>query len=400
MKWLIVEDALKDRKGHWVEYIDTFRSGLRARGDAVTILAERNAEQFIQCWLDTYAVLPNSIWHRMSDQASRWKRLARIPQHGFQTQRTVQKWLRSQPLPDVIFVPTVLVHHLLGWWRIYESFLKQTPTKLLLFFPNAPLNEMTDDGPAALRTDPSSRLFHWLIRRIAPAVRLRKVILGTETAAMQMALSQATGVPFTYLPHPVTALPDSRGSQERTASIHFGCYGAARYEKGSDLLQLAVERYLDAHPNSTSTFSIQWLQDFTDQGGRLISPSQRLREDPRVTFINRYFGEGEYDAQLRKTDIMLLPYRSPYRYRVSRVVIEALVNGLPVVASRGTTLWDQASTLGAAVPCDMEDAGSLADAIATAEQNWHGLKSEAVSKMAQSRHHFSVEAFATTLSLY
>ncbi len=401
MKWLIVEDALKDRKGHWVEYVDTFRSGLKARGDSVTILAEQHAESFIRSWPDTHAVLPDSIWHRMSDQASRVKRLARIPQHGFQTQKAVLKWLKSHPLPDVIFVPTVLVHHLLGWWRIYESYLKHTPTKLLLFFPNAPLNETSGDDQAELRKDPSSRLFQWLIRRIAPAVHQQKVILGTETAAMQRALSQATGVPFAYLPHPVNALPNTtqpKTTDLRRTSLHFGCYGAARHEKGSDLLQQAIELHLDAHPHSTSSFSIQWLQDFNDPDGRLISPSKRLRDDPRVTFIDRYFGEGEYDRQIQKTDVMLLPYRSPYRYRVSRVVIEAMVNGLPLVASRGTTLWEQASCLGAAIPCEMDNQQSLAAAIAMAEQNWPRVKAEAISKMPHSQQHFSVDAFAQQLS--
>ena len=28
MNWLIVEDALRDRKGHWLEYISTFVRGL------------------------------------------------------------------------------------------------------------------------------------------------------------------------------------------------------------------------------------------------------------------------------------------------------------------------------------------------------------------------------------
>jgi hypothetical protein len=33
MKWLIVEDALRDRKGHWLEYVSTFVRELRALGD-------------------------------------------------------------------------------------------------------------------------------------------------------------------------------------------------------------------------------------------------------------------------------------------------------------------------------------------------------------------------------
>ena len=35
MKWVIVEDALRDRRGHWLEYVSTFVRGLTALGDEV-----------------------------------------------------------------------------------------------------------------------------------------------------------------------------------------------------------------------------------------------------------------------------------------------------------------------------------------------------------------------------
>jgi len=38
MRWLIVEDALRDRKGHWLEYVSTFVRELRALGDEVVVL--------------------------------------------------------------------------------------------------------------------------------------------------------------------------------------------------------------------------------------------------------------------------------------------------------------------------------------------------------------------------
>jgi hypothetical protein len=37
MKWLIVEDALRDRTGHWLEYVSTFVRGLTALGDEVVV---------------------------------------------------------------------------------------------------------------------------------------------------------------------------------------------------------------------------------------------------------------------------------------------------------------------------------------------------------------------------
>ena len=47
MKWLIVEDALSDRNGYWLEYISTFVRELRALGDEVVVLCDRKAQGFV-----------------------------------------------------------------------------------------------------------------------------------------------------------------------------------------------------------------------------------------------------------------------------------------------------------------------------------------------------------------
>ena len=78
MRWLIVEDALRDRKGHWFEYVRTFRNGLVALGDSVTVLASKEAKAFIQTELEAKPVLPEYIWHRMSDGSSVLKRYLRV----------------------------------------------------------------------------------------------------------------------------------------------------------------------------------------------------------------------------------------------------------------------------------------------------------------------------------
>jgi hypothetical protein len=67
MKWLIVEDALRDRKGHWLEYVSTFVRGLTALGDEVQVLCDSKAEGFVIEQTGALPVLPESIWHRMSE---------------------------------------------------------------------------------------------------------------------------------------------------------------------------------------------------------------------------------------------------------------------------------------------------------------------------------------------
>ncbi len=128
-----------------------------------------------------------------------------------------------------------------------------------------------------------------------------------------------------------------------------------------------------------------------------MSPHSELLNDHRVTFIREYFAEGGYDRQLAMTDVMLLPYREPYRYRVSRVVIEAMVRGMPVVATRQTTLWEQAKQFGAGLPCELNDADSLAQAIALMESRFIEMKNAADERASLAQSHFSVRTFAEGL---
>lgn len=397
MKWLIVEDALKNRKGHWSEYVETFRIGLQSLDHDVTILADHSAEDFIANQPEVHCLLPDSIWNLMDDDAGRLTRYLRVPIHGWNTIRVMKRWFKCNPDADLVFVPTVLVHHLIGWWRLYHSILRHTETRLLLFFPNTPLTHNDQTGEAMLGRDPTARLFGCLIRQLADGVKSGQVILGVETHNMRDAMTKATGVPFTYLPHPVEVESRTNNVKSNKEPLHFGCYGAARHEKGSDLLQAAIRKHLYANPQSKSRFSIQWLGDFQDKEGNLISPDPSLVADSRVTYIREYFREGGYDRQLAETDVMLLPYREPYRHRVSRVAIEAMVRGMPVVATRQTTLWEQVNQFGAGLPCELNDVDSLSDAIWKTETQWQRFARQATSQSTIARNHFCVQAFADRL---
>ena len=95
MKWLIVEDALRDRKGHWLEYVSTFVRGLRALGDEVEVLCDRRAEGFVMEQTGARPVLPESIWHRMGDGAGAVKRYLRVPGHAVATFFAMRKVFRG-----------------------------------------------------------------------------------------------------------------------------------------------------------------------------------------------------------------------------------------------------------------------------------------------------------------
>jgi len=613
VKWLVVEDALRDRKGHWLEYVSTFVRELRALGDEVEVLCDRKAQGFVMEQTGARPVLPDSIWHRMGDGAGALKRYLRVPGHavatflamrkvfrGFNHEKTrkdtkgekggagsrelgeeedlttdntdghgwggagpcldkpsgaafsnpftselardaenssltrsasghagaaelprtdsgelmaegsklvpssatgkaldSRRWtLDSGEAPDWIFVPTVLVHHLLGWWLLLKTGSVPRESRVLLFFPNLPIR-LDESGKAHWTSGPTTRLMAWLFAQLRGEVENGKLVLGVETHAMRRALEGLIRMSVVYLPHPVEAQgetrverresskcenvfttedtegtedlesglrlagqagasePDSLTSKladvpvseslirfadgpaealdagrstldtEASASpIVFGCYGAARWEKGSDIFQEAIKLILsnevssgecrvasvedkaepvtrDSLPATAAgrplRFAIQWVEDFRDREGNLVSIGPLLREHPQVEVIGRYFEGDEYERCLAQTDVMVLPYRSPYRLRVSRVVIEAMLNGMPVIATCGTTLFEQAEEYGVVVGCDEGDAESLAGAMLEVAESFVMLRAEAEEQVNAAAESFSVGYFRELL---
>jgi glycosyltransferase involved in cell wall biosynthesis len=558
MKWLIVEDALRDRRGHWLEYVSTFVRGLTALGDEVVVLCDREAEGFILEQTGARPVLPESIWHRMSDGAGALQRYARVPGHAWATFVAMREFFKKFPHPrtdsggliadggsqksetgcqrtdrskqipcsatktapkepatrhqlpatssppDWIFVPTVLVHHLLGWWLLIKSGSVPKGSRVLLFFPNLPIN-LDDSGRPFWSAGPTTKLMAWLFGQLRKEVESGRVILGVETHAMQRALEGLIGMRVVYLPHPVevpahlagdrrseigdresigttkdtngheklttedtesaedrfvqkqagawtsqagssesdslaSKLADSPVSESRNRSaigpaeaaepsrtdwgglradfedlnidslnnppsaisyqpsvmakpIVFGCYGAARWEKGSDVLQAAIRKVLETNPDIPAKFCFQWLGDFTNESGEVVRLDPWLKNHPKVQVITEHFKDGEYADQLAMTSAMILPYRSPYRLRVSRVVIEAMIYGMPVIATKGTTLFEQAEEHGAVIGCEEGSAESLVRAILELTAKIKNTMHVAGDKMSLTAKHFGIREF-------
>lgn len=407
LRWWIIEDALRDRRGHWFEYQRTFLRGLSAEGDSVRFFVSQECEPEVAEVFQAEPVLPRSIWARMSDKAPKWRRLLRIPAHGLATYRAISKLLtRHSPLPtsdlpDLIFVPTVLVHHLVGWIPLIKWKLRGRPTQVLLFFPNTPV-DLDASGKPKLAREPTAKLFRWCLRQLTSEVQSGQVILGAETRPMAEALTEVIGIPFTYLPHPVEtkdlAPPEPMDlGVVRDKPLVLGAYGAARADKGSALLQRAIRLVLEERPQIPARFAVQWIEDFQDEKGQGVSCDPWLRQHPKVEVIDRYFVGNEYQDQLKRTDVILLPYGNDYRLRVSRVAIEAIVQGKPIVVAGGTTLDDQRREFGAGVSFNSKSAVSLVDALKRVVSDVDKLSEQARRQAHSAREHFRVAAFRELL---
>ena len=402
MRWLIFEDALKDKRGHYFEYLSTFKRGLEACGDEVTIFTDRTAEPWIAESLDSLPCLPRCIWRRASDGSPRWKKLLRYPVHGWQTFRSVGRALRRNRNADVAFFPSVSTHHLLGLVPLFFIRRRILPKKVILFFQCTPiLPDASALGGAKLNPEATARLLPLLLRLLGPLVRSGRVVLGVETEAMRAALTSLCGLPFVYFPHPVSLPAEIKSAltgEEATSEIVFGLYGTTRYEKGNDLLQTAVRKYLAGTHDARARFVMQWTEDFHDDRGALIQKDPVLQSHSRVTYLTDYFApDGGYLRQVAKTGIMVLPYRDSYAFRLSRVVIEAILAGVPVIVQENTTLAEQASEHGSAVTFRHEDPNGLLGAMRRAVSEYDILREKAARCAETAAQHFSVKEFRATL---
>jgi len=394
MRWLIVEDALRDRKGHWLEWVTTFERGFRELGDEVTVLADAEVEPDIRQALRADPVLPRSIWHRLGDGSGALTRYGRVFAHNWQTWRVMNRYLKRHPEFEAIFVPTVSVHHLVAWTRLIKGPLRKSKTRVLLFFVHGPLCKSLVGERISSDGSPSARLMIWLLKWIEPEVRAGKVMLGVETEAMKQGFEAVSGVPFVCFPQPVNLTAKTgEASRSTQTEIRMACYGAARAEKGSDVLQQAILLHRRRFPTSHTRFAVQWIEDFTFNGVS-ASKSPELLGDPQVEYLTNYFRNGEYANQLGKTNVMLLPYRfCSYGLRGSRVVIEAVINGIPVIATRGTTLATLAQNFGAGLTCEDGNPESLAASIREMELRFNELSEAAESRKAAAASYFSTVKF-------
>jgi len=398
MHWLIVEDALRDRKGHWFEADTTFYKGFRALGDEVVVLADAAVEADIRDSLAAVPILPPSIWHRAGDGSGRLTRYSRVLVHPWQTWRIMRRYLKANPQFDAIFIPTAGLYHVLAWLCLIKGTLRNRPARVLLFFTHLPADWDVRSGKAVRDGSPTAWLLFRLLRLLGPEIKSGKVVLGTEIESMRAAVEEFSGVPVTLFPQIVIPSDTSESvPQTLPDDIEMASYGPPRAEKGSDILQEAIAIHRHRFPDSRIRFTLHWTQDFVTNDGRKVVKSPDLMRDSRVQYLTHYFDHDEYEDRIRRTQVLLLPYRlNIYGLRGSRVVIEAVVNGIPVIATRGTALAGVVEAHGAGLFCEDGDPESLAVAIHEMGERYEEFSRLAKARAVSGAREFSAESFRRT----
>jgi len=396
-RMLVVEEALKSESGHWFEYVRSVRELNRAAGAETVVVIHRDANPQVVAALDAHAMFPWTSWDNIYFHPSPWRRYLGIARHNWRVYRLMRRFVRDHGPFDIVFAPTVVIYHVIGWRMLMASQARRIGRMVLLFRNNAGSYPAGSKQPVFKR---STDILKWALRSFRPLIARRRARLVTDSAKLAFEYQHLCGIAPEVLPSPRIAPPPALGADERAqdAPVVFGCLGPARFEKGIDVMQDAIARYFAAFPDSNARFVIQWNEPIVDADGRPYLPDPAMLTDPRVTIIDRPMTSVAYDAAIAATDCMLLPYRrSSYFARISGVAVEAVTAGVPLIYTRDTWCEDLVRDVGVGIGAEDGDAAGFAEAIAEMVAHYPDFRASARARAEQARAAHAPHSFTNKL---
>lgn len=167
----------------------------------------------------------------------------------------------------------------------------------------------------------------------------RKMYIYTETRPHANFIEGIVNHPVSIVPHPVEKHRDSTKSflrQDRKCRI--GCVGAARKEKGINILPELIECFYTKYPDTAQ--NIEFIVQATE-GEKEVMDRLRIvhAKFSSVKLITSVMQPDEYKELFCSLDIALLPYDPDiYKDRGSGILSDAIINEIPFICSRGSYL--------------------------------------------------------------
>ena len=379
---LVVEEALKDFIGHWYEYVRSVADLNRTAGVDVTIVAHIAATPALRDELDAHPLFDRTIWDGDYRRSSWLARKLGLPRHNWLVFWAMRRFVRTHGPFDCLFAPTVVMHHIFGWRLLLALERKRIGRMVVLVRNNVARYRPGSSDP---HFSASARLFGWGLRSLAGHIAAGRVVFATDSARLAEEYRQLCGIAPVVFPSPRVAAPVAAPRQHDSGTpLMFSCLGPARFEKGIDVLQAAIARYLADPANPPARFAIQWPTPIDDATGQPYFPDAALAASGQVDFITEPLTSQAYDALVAATDCMVLPYRrSSYFARISGVAVEAVTGAIPVIATADTWTSELVASDGAGIAVSDGDAAALADAMVALARDYPRYRAMATARQQQ-----------------
>jgi glycosyltransferase involved in cell wall biosynthesis len=396
---LIVEEALKNHHGHYFTYARRVAEFNQAEGVAVEVAAHADVERDLEWSLPVHPLFATSYWDGSYPIHSTPKRQRReLLRANRRAYRELAAHFARSERYDLVFVPSLIAHQVLAWLAILWRFGGRKIGSAVLLF------RMGASEPHGLPGEPieewNARFLARCLRLFRPLVWLGRVRFATDSDALARHYHALCGIPFTVLPSPQHSAPSAIAPPARAdGPLRFVSLGPAQFIKGSDVLLDAIRLLRADPPRAALRFAIHWpIPRAVAHGREPLVPDEALAESGWVEYVRRTLSADEYDALLRSSDCVLLPYRvDPYALRTSGVQVEAATAGVPMIVTAGTTQEAELRAYGAGLVARDGSPSDLADRIREFAVDAEKYRALARERIALAREYHSPERFQNLL---
>jgi glycosyltransferase involved in cell wall biosynthesis len=285
---------------------------------------------------------------------------------------------------DIVVVPFALERDLLAaalWLSALE--VAQRPSFAFIF--HIPDIGWTIDASGDNLTGHFSR-WQEAMRQLEAVLPPEKLLLSATTVKLANALSAVLDHPCIAGPLPTFYLDDAvlAPIAARLPRVNVRMAGDVRLERGAELVTEVILRVAVQRPGTS--FALQLTnEEQAHAAAKALAPLAAHRAHCYIDYGLQ--GHPDYQARLKQTDVVLLPYR-PERYilRASGVFSEAVAFGLVTVVPAGTSMAvDLADGWGAGLLFREWRVEDIATAVVAALDNHPVLAARAAIRAAEWR---------------
>lgn len=389
---LICEEALTNHKGHFQSWIKAIRQMHLTAGAEVIVAGNRAVIQELRESLEVIPIYTVNSWDQtVSGRWPGWRRHLLVFAQNWRIFWETRAALRSTGPVDMLFFTAVRVHQVIGLralcaWGLGREFKRLT---FFLLTSQAVYNK----GFTAFHFPRQSQLIAFVLRLFDRLARSGDVILAGDSHITNGEYVKLTGVPMTLFPSPGADLRyEKRG--EGSGNLIFTMLGVSTWDKGIDVFQSAILRFLARNPHSYARFVLQWGVPCEGTDGVVIPISSHFKSDPRVTLLDRRLTNEEYAELFCSADVIVLPYRKlTYFNRISGVAVEAAVSGKPMIVTEKTWLEWAMREFGAGLTVPEDGVEELCTAIEICCAEREAITAVAHRRMAVAREYNSSERY-------
>jgi glycosyltransferase involved in cell wall biosynthesis len=400
---LIVDDRLRDERGHQLGFVRGMSAWLARRGSRVDVWTHRGFGTELAIPDATVTRVFDRSWAEAFVEATRRARILAVLRHNLRFLSQMRRAGGKGGPWDLVIATEATVLHLFAW----RLWLLGAPraTRLLLVFIHPPwlLDYSPVDGSASPKRQ--AFLYRWALGSMRRDLASGRCLLAADSAAVARALRadgarrvEDVNVPIAESLRTLLDAPPPQGE----GRLRVGVLGRPSRERGFDRVLAAIELWTSSHADRDGRvrFVVQWHGG----SGSLDADRERLLELARrfpesVQVVEGSMDDAAYASLLTSLHAGLLACnRSDYASRASNVAMEFLCAGRPYVATSGTWIAAEMETHGAGVACG-ERPDEIAAAVAALARDHARHAARAWSRREAAREHFSWDRFFGLLGL-